>query len=304
VPQGTGLSFSQENGLSVVRFGELRLAPAAVWWRKPAELALEGLDTDSIRPWAREYARDAVRRHTRALRAHFIDAFWMSPPYAMERAANKSLQLQVATRLGLRVPATVQTSDPDTAEAFVNTQLRRNGGCIVKSLTTVSPTTPERRRLCLWSYEITPDQRLDYRTLHWGQSIFQQLVRGIDVRVTVVGDRAFAARITTTNPDTGPYRDYRIVGHGVPGAVLADGHDLSPRVAQACVDLTRALDLECGSIDLIVDGDGEYWFLEINPNGMWALIESQTQQPIGKAHAELLVAGAHGRRNHESRSVR
>ena len=68
-------------------------------------------------------------------------------------------------------------------------------------------------------------------------------------------------------------------------------HALPKKIATACVDLTAALGLCFGAIDLLVTPDGRYVFLEINPNGQWAFIEEFTGLPISDAIAGLLVQG-------------
>ena len=49
-----------------------------------------------------------------------------------------------------------------------------------------------------------------------------------------------------------------------------------------------------GAIDLIQDRDGAHWFLEINPNGQWAWIETRTGQPIATAIVDWLEWKARG----------
>jgi len=43
-------------------------------------------------------------------------------------------------------------------------------------------------------------------------------------------------------------------------------------------------------IDLIVDHEDKYYFLEVNPNGQWRFIEERAGLSIGEAIAHLVVA--------------
>jgi len=52
----------------------------------------------------------------------------------------------------------------------------------------------------------------------------------------------------------------------------------------------RLLGLRFAAIDLVLDQTGEYWFLEANPNGQWAWIESRTGLPISSAIVDELLA--------------
>ena len=60
-------------------------------------------------------------------------------------------------------------------------------------------------------------------------------------------------------------------------------------IKKACVDLTKYYGLEFGAIDLVLTPEGNYVFLEINPNGQWAWIEVLTRLPISDAIANLLA---------------
>mgnify|MGYP000623536185 CR=1 FL=1 len=54
------------------------------------------------------------------------------------------------------------------------------------------------------------------------------------------------------------------------------------------------LGLEFGALDFVVDGDGNYLFLEVNPNGQWLWLEDFLGFPISERIAEWLVSSARG----------
>jgi hypothetical protein len=57
----------------------------------------------------------------------------------------------------------------------------------------------------------------------------------------------------------------------------------------ACIRLVKQLGLEFGAIDLILRPDGEYVFLEINPNGQWLWLEPASGLPFTDTLADLLI---------------
>jgi glutathione synthase/RimK-type ligase-like ATP-grasp enzyme len=59
-------------------------------------------------------------------------------------------------------------------------------------------------------------------------------------------------------------------------------------VEEKCILLAARLGLRFAAIDLILDRTGEYWFLEANPNGQWAWIESRTGLAISSAIVDEL----------------
>jgi glutathione synthase/RimK-type ligase-like ATP-grasp enzyme len=120
--------------------------------------------------------------------------------------------------------------------------------------------------------------------------IFQELVpEATDVRVTVVGDRLFAAAIRP--PPEGYALDYRMSLD----RALFEATDLPAEVEESIRALMRRLGLVYGAIDLLRTADGEHVFLEINPAGEWRFVEERTGQPITDAMADVLVELARGR---------
>ncbi|MFJ9774463.1 hypothetical protein ACIRVF_25040 [Kitasatospora sp. NPDC101157] len=49
--------------------------------------------------------------------------------------------------------------------------------------------------------------------------------------------------------------------------------------------------LRFGAFDFAATPEGEWWFLECNPNGQWAWLEHATGLPITSAIADLLENG-------------
>lgn len=47
--------------------------------------------------------------------------------------------------------------------------------------------------------------------------------------------------------------------------------------------------LKFAAFDFSVDGNDEWWFLEANPNGLWAWLEERVEIPIASAIAEFIV---------------
>ncbi|MFN2444382.1 MAG: alpha-L-glutamate ligase, partial [Vicinamibacterales bacterium] len=64
--------------------------------------------------------------------------------------------------------------------------------------------------------------------------------------------------------------------------------DLPNGMADACRRLVASYGLMFGAIDLIVDATGEYYFLELNPNGQWVWVQQATGLPIREALCRVL----------------
>jgi glutathione synthase/RimK-type ligase-like ATP-grasp enzyme len=114
--------------------------------------------------------------------------------------------------------------------------------------------------------------------------IFQEYVPAVaDVRVTVVGERMFAAAIV---PAPGGYQlDYRM---DMDGASF-EPTELPFETRQGIQALMERLGLVFGAVDLRRTPEDRYVFLEVNPAGEWHFVEERTGQPITQAVAELLA---------------
>lgn len=107
-----------------------------------------------------------------------------------------------------------------------------------------------------------------------------------ELRVTVVGDELFATRIDSQSlDDVAGKVDWR---QGYDAGLHLEPFTLPERIKKRCLLLVHSLGLNFGCIDLIVRPDGEYVFLECNPNGQWLWVELATGQKISKSIADWL----------------
>lgn len=110
----------------------------------------------------------------------------------------------------------------------------------------------------------------------------EHVPRGRDVRVTVIGERVFAAEVATVRPEADI--DWRL-----DLAATWHGHDLPEALADRLRALLRALGLNYGCIDLRRRPDGDYVFFEVNPSGRFLFVEIDAGPPLAQAMAELLL---------------
>jgi glutathione synthase/RimK-type ligase-like ATP-grasp enzyme len=203
---------------------------------------------------------------------------WISSPLALREAENKPRQLRLARNIGLPVPETIITQDASKAREFA----ARYEAVVLKPLFhgelgggRVVHTT----RIASWD----PKYDDDLATV---PHLFQRFIPKIaDYRVTVIDDQIFACRL-----DSGSHSAYEVdVRRGLADASLR--HEivrLDSGLASKIVRLVKELGLRFGAVDLVEDINGDFWFLEINPNGQWAWIEERTGAPLADAIAEAL----------------
>jgi glutathione synthase/RimK-type ligase-like ATP-grasp enzyme len=196
---------------------------------------------------------------------------------------SKPYQAMLLARCGFRVPATLVTSDPDAARAF---HAACGGEVIYKSVSGIRSIV---RRLGPADLD-----RLDL--LRHGPAQFQAYIPGCNVRVHVVGDQIFATRVRSEAVD---YRYGAREGHDVEMEPAA----IPPAIADACLRISRELDLLLTGIDLKETPDGEFYAFEVNPCPGFLYYERHAGQPISAALAGLLRRGAAPPRHHERRTL-
>lgn len=250
----------------------LDLAPARVgWWRRPRPFTLH----DGIAPDVAAFTYTECHEAIAGLWAA-LDLTWVNPPALDEVAHHKPYQLAIATEVGLPIPRTVITNDPDEAAAF--SAANGPGRTIYKTFLATEEHWRETRLL-------RDDELALLDRVRLAPVIFQEFVPAVaDIRVTVLGDRLFATAVTTA-PGSYAY-DYRM---DLGGATFSPT-ELAPEMEAKLLALMRRLGIVYGAIDLRRTPDDGDVFLEVNPAGEWRFIEDRTGQPITEAMADLLIA--------------
>jgi hypothetical protein len=269
-----------ERQLLTVAGVEIDLAAIeAVWYRRPGP------------PTPHDEIRDDVARRYVAMESSMVlrdlwaslDCPWLpGRPLVVQRAQQKGLQLRIAGELGFELPPTLMTNSPDELLEFY----RSYSGMVVSKLAATAFPSTLGLGMVRFTELVTTRDVAHFQTIAQCPMIFQAYIpKRIELRITVVGERAFAAEIhsQTTNHTRYDWRRYdRTRTPHLP-------HALPIEVEQRCVKLVKQLGLCYGAIDMIVTPDGRYVFIEINPNGQYLWIEEQTGLMISDAICDLLI---------------
>ena len=244
-----------------------------VWHRRPnyGQIA-SGIRDADIRSFCREEWASSFDGLLLNLEARFVN------PLLAEYAAVKPRQLHVAAEVGLRIPDTLITNNPDCVAPFLE---KHRGRVIHKALSVPNNQVLDTRQ---WTDDDTPA----LAELPLAPTMFQERIVGpADVRATVVGEEIFAARIATAvgrnDVDSRFDLDVPYEAHALPDPVI-----------RSLLDLMRALGLVFGTIDMKITDDGDYVFFEVNPQGQFLYVELLTKQPIARSLARYLAQGPEG----------
>lgn len=209
-----------------------------------------------------------------------LDCHWISHPDAIRRAEHKLYQMKAAGRVGLLMPPTLVSNDPDEVGRFFDVC---SGRMVVKCLY-MGFIDNQRTPAMIFTSMVSREDLAEIDSVRFAPSIFQKYVdKEFNLRVTVVGDKVFTAKIEAEPLPGIP--DWRACATE---DLRHSEYSLPASVEQACIDLVRLLNLDFGAIDFVVDKEGNVFFLEINPNGQWAWLETILGLPISAALVDRL----------------
>jgi glutathione synthase/RimK-type ligase-like ATP-grasp enzyme len=231
--------------------------------------------------------RAGALRESAAALLGFLDglhrARWIDPPDAVRGAENKLRQLRIASEVGLDVPRTLMTNDPEAVRAFRN----EHGSIVAKMLTPLS-VGMEHQPFSVRTSLVRDEDLAHLDSLRHAPMVFQELVeKEVELRVACVGARAFVGAIDASRSERGRV-DWRSAR---PDEARWTAGELPVDVVASLRALLRRLRLRQGAVDLIRTPQGRHVFLEINPVGEWGMLERDLGLPIADAIAgELLAA--------------
>jgi len=234
-----------------------------VWCRRRGRV-----DLSALHPEDSDFAQQEFRAFLDGFWADAArDAVWINPWQARGLADTKLRQLSAARAVGLPIPPTLIANDPDEIAAFV----RRHGlGNVV--FKTIRPAVWEqtgRPPLYTNTTLVTEDLLAAPEDLRLCPGIYQARIdKAAELRVTVMGDHAYCAEVIAGDTP-GADIDWRVGQH----AMRVRPHALPPEITHLCIDLVSNLGLIFGCIDLILNSDGDYIFLEVNEMGQFLWVE-------------------------------
>jgi hypothetical protein len=257
---------------------------SAVWARRPGQPAAAPEIAD---PMVAAYVSAESHGVLESV-WQLLDARWVPGRLTdLRTAEHKAYQLAVAQASGFELPPTLVTNDPDELLDFG----QAHNWELVSKLHSDAVSRSFKSRFQRFTERFSPRDLAAIDAVRLCPLIFQAYVpKQLELRVTVVGQRVFAAEIHSqqTRHTRTDWRRYDFYG------TTYAPHVLPTTVAAACLELTRRLRLCFGAIDLVLTPEGRYVFLEINPAGQYLWVEDTTGLPITDAICDELVAAERG----------
>ncbi|SHN44580.1 ATP-grasp ribosomal peptide maturase [Cryptosporangium aurantiacum] len=240
------------------------------YYRRPSAFAFPPMD-GADRQWAELEARIGLG----GLLATVPN--WLNHPSRIGYAEYKPVQLATAGTAGLSVPRTLITNDPDAAQRFA----RQTGPVVYKPFSSTSER--DGRRMFVYTSPVAAEE-LEDDAIRLTAHLFQEhLEKAYEVRLTVVDEQFFAAALTARS--AAGQIDWRSDYDAIEYAVTS----VPGSVRDGLCRMMRTLGLRFAAVDFAVTPSGEWYFLDLNPNGQWAWIEHETGLEICAAITSALA---------------
>lgn len=256
----------------------------SIWYRRSQYLNLQISDLAQ-----RDFAKNETNSFLEGLWLSMKEVFWVNDFHNLERARKKILQLRIAREIGFRVPSTIVTNNPvEVKNFFIECEER----IIFKTLKQ-GFLEHEDGEYNIPTTLIAPCHIEHIDLVKHLPSLFQEYInKDYELRITVVGERIFAVKIDFQIYSEAPV-DWR---HPDIRKKLSYKEVYIPSwLIDLCFVMMKKLGLQFGAFDIAVDKHGQYFFLEINPNGQWYWLERLAGVCISDAISDILCIGLCGK---------
>lgn len=211
-------------------------------------------------------------------------SFWVNPYWLQRAAHHKPYQLQVAADVGLTIPRTVITNDPEQAVSF----FRECGGDVVYKSLSSHTRECDATGYGIYTTRVTKDDLIKHaKGISLAPCQFQEYIpKKVELRITIIGNQMFAAELHTQLDERSSI-DWRrhLMEFSFPYRVVE-----LPQHFRVCLsNFMDRMGLVFGCVDAIVTPDEHYVFLEVNATGQWIWIEQNTGMPLMDCFTEMLI---------------
>lgn len=237
----------------------------SVWYRRPQPITV--LEQED--PGVVEYIQQQA---TAAMRGLFFlthdTAKWVNPLPALHAARHKIPQLTLAKHVGFSVPRTIVTNkSEDLKNFFSENEIICNKSLDSPNYTVNGKMYPYLTKKFTTINEI--EDKLD--SLKICPTLFQEYIdKDVDIRVVIMGKKVTAVAIESQNNKLSQV-DFRGIS---PHLLQHTIHKLPHDVEKSVLDFVKRSNLLFSSMDLVLDKNGKYYFIENNCNGQWLWLDS------------------------------
>ena len=260
-PRHLKLSYSPTNStLHSINISGHHIFPKSIYWRWYNSPEINPDLAPQDHPLAFKESDSALNGFLNTL-----DCLWINPPESYKLHWSKPTQMHLFQKNNIPIPKTLISNDVEMIKIFLK---ENNNRFIFKPVQGGFPTT------------LIKDGDLDIiaPALTNAPICVQEYIEGKDIRVYIIGKDIFAIRIDSKTID---FREDK--SHGLS---ITDIPDI---VKDTCFKIAELSHYIFTAIDIKLDKNGNYYFLEANPSPMFLHVENMTGFPITEKIVNLLT---------------
>lgn len=263
----SGPTYHLRHDNTVIRAADI----TGVWYRKLWELETPpNLDPAYIAAFRKEY-NTALHIFLDSL-----DVPWLNPIYVDHAVgSNKLLQLAFAQAAGLHVPQTIISNHAEDALQFYEAC---NGDVVVKLHGALSKTMDGNGAFFPTTRLRKEDTGMLGSLAACPMILQENIPKERELRIAYVDGDFYTGSLRA--PEVADWRTT---------VVQWEQFMLPAAIEEKLTHMMRSMGLYFGAIDMILQPDGKYVFLEVNPQGEWGMLQKYLDLPIAAAIAEKLV---------------
>lgn len=201
-------------------------------------------------------------------------------------ASSKMLQLSIAHQLGMLIPSTCFSNEKEPIAHLAE----QHKYLSLKPISNSSVFLNGEEEFVFYSQKAASKDLLQQPEEAFTQTVsFVQnyVEKAYELRITVINQDVIACKIDSQIQDDDKGKiDWR---QGYDYNLKHEILELPENIRQFCLAFLQRMKLNFGCFDFIVTPEGEYVFLECNPNGQWLWIELETRYDISKIMARNLA---------------
>jgi glutathione synthase/RimK-type ligase-like ATP-grasp enzyme len=239
-----------------------------IWWRRFG--SHQRIESDGLDQAHRSLIDNDCAGALAGSLHNLFRGWWVSSPKATIYASNKLHQLAAASRCGWRIPDTVVTQSPSVVQNFY----ARHGGRVI-----IKPVAGTPGPLLFTQY-LREEHFSCIDSICASPAMYQEYIPGSrHIRLNCFGSQSYAGLIDSPHLDWRPDLNVPISTWTVPSSIHAAVRTVLDR-----------LGLEMGIIDIKETPNGDYVWLEVNPQGQFLFLEGITGQPLTELFTDYLLA--------------
>ena len=254
---------------------------SGAYFRRPGQPRAASADETE-----RMFNRRELEETLRSIWRMIPESNWLNHPERIWLANNKVKQLILAGEVGFRIPDTLVSSHAQKVSEFVG---RHRNDAISKPVKHGFFYSDNAANL-IFTDVITAEEiaQLESCSQIVPAIVQPRLEKKVDLRITLVGESVFPVAIySQEHVETST--DWRTwdLSEGI--GLKHESFDLPKDISDRCLALNKKLGLNFSCIDMVLTTSDEFIFLELNPNGQWAWIESLVGFEIRDAIIDQLM---------------